>query len=169
VRQAIERFDREVAQLAPTLPDSPRCRGVPGAGPVDAPRLRAAFGEPRERYQSAAEVQQFAGLAPVIARRGHTCGVPWRQHGPQCRRQTVVAWAAQTIPHASWARAFDEQQRATGAAHQAALRALAFTWIRSVYRCWPDRTPDDDAPDLTALKRRGAPQLGAVPKSSNRP
>jgi hypothetical protein len=86
---------------------------------------------------------------------------------PHVPAQTFVEWAAQSIPHSYWARAFDEQQRAKGSAHQAALRALAFKWIRILYRCWQDRTPYDEATDLTALKRRGSPRLGAGQKSSN--
>jgi transposase len=169
VLQAIERFDLEVAHLAPTLPDCPLFRGLPGAGPVYAPRLLAAFGEQRERYRSAADVQKCAGLAPVTERSGHKGGVHWRQHCPQCLRQTFVEWAAQSIPHPYWARALYEQQRATGSAHQAALRALAFKWIRILYRCWQDRTPYDGVTYLTALKRRGSPLLRAVQESSESP
>jgi hypothetical protein len=55
---------------------------------------------------------------------------------------------------------FYEQQRAKGASHQAALRALAFKWIRILYRCWKDRTPYDEVTYRTALTRRGSPLLG---------
>jgi hypothetical protein len=144
-------------------------RALPGAGPVDAPRLLAAFGEQRARYHSAAGVQKFAGPAPVTERSGHKRWVHWRQHGPTCLRQTFVEWAAQSIPHSYWARAFYEQQRAKGSAHQAALRALAFKWIRILYRCWQDRSPYDETTYLTALQRRGSPLLGAVQTSQNRP
>jgi hypothetical protein len=70
-----------------------------------------------------------------------------------------VAWSAQSIPHSSWARVCSEQQRAKGSSHQAALRALAFKWIRILSRCWHDRTPYDEATYLTALKRRASPLL----------
>ena len=93
----------------------------------------------------------------------------WRQHGPKFLRQTFGEWAAQSIPHAYWARAFYAQQRAQGAAHQAARRALAFKWMRLVYRGGQHRTPYDDVTDLTALKRRGSPRLGAVQKSRKSP
>jgi hypothetical protein len=136
---------------------------------VYSPRLLAAVGEPRERSQRAADGQTFAGLAPVTARSGHKCWGHWRLHCPKVRRQTCVAWAAQSSPHASWARAFDEPQRATGTAHQAALRALAFTWMRLLYRCWTDRTPYDEVIYLTALKRRGSPRLRSVQNSSKNP
>jgi hypothetical protein len=51
---------------------------------------------------------------------------------------------------------FYQQQRDKGKAHQAAVRALAFKWIRILYRCWQERTPYDEAVYLQALHRRGA-------------
>jgi transposase len=157
VLQAIERFDLEIAQLAATMPDFALFDTLPGAGPVFAPRLLAAFGEQRDRYASAAAVQKYAGIAPVTERSGKQCWVHWRLQCPTFLRQTFVEWTAQSIPHSYWARAFYEQQRAKGASHQAALRALAFKWIRIVYRCWQNRTPYHEATYLSALKRRGSP------------
>jgi len=49
LRQAIDRFDRALAPLAPTRPDSAWCSPLPGAEAVSAPRLLAAVGAPRER------------------------------------------------------------------------------------------------------------------------
>ena len=159
VLQAVERFDGEIAQLAATMPDFTLFSTLPGAGPVFAPRLLAAFGEQRERYASAAAMQKYSGIAPVTERSGKQCWVHWRLQCPTFLRQTFVEWTAQSIPHSYWAKAFYEQQRARGASHQAALRALAFKWIRILYRCWQDRTPYDEATYLSALKRRGSPLL----------
>ena len=155
----VQRFDREIAELAPTLPDYAVFASFPGAGPVFAPRLLATFGEQRERYASADEVQRYAGVAPVTERSGNKCWVHWRLHCPKFLRQTLVEWAALSIPHCYWAKAYYEQQRARGSSHQAALRALAFKWVRIVYRCWQNRTPYDEATYLNALKRRGSPLL----------
>jgi transposase len=159
VLQALERFDHEIAQLAHTLPDYALFSALPGAGPTFAPRLLAAFGEPRERYHSAADMQKYTGIAPVTERSGNKCWVHWRLQCPTFLRQTFVEWAAQSIPHCYWATAYYRQQRAKGASHQAALRALAFKWIRILYRCWMERTPYDEARYLNALKRRGSPLL----------
>ena len=159
VLQAIGRFDLAIAPLAPTLPDYALFSTLPGAGAVYAPRLLAAFGEQRKRYQRAADVQKFAGRAPVTERSGHKCWVHWRLHCPKFLRQTFVEWAAQSIPHSYWARVFYEQQRAKGSSHQAALRALAFKWMRILYRCWQDRTPYHEATSLTTLKHRASPLL----------
>jgi transposase len=159
VLHALERFAAEIAQLASTLPDYPLFRALPGAGPALAPRLLAAFGEQRERYGSAAEIQRYVGIAPVTERSGNKCWGHWRLQCPTFLRQTFVEWAAQSIPHCYWAAVYYRQQRSKGAAHQAALRALAFKWIRILYRCWQDRTPYDEATYLNALKRRGSPLL----------
>lgn len=157
--QAVERFEHEIAELVPTLTDYALFASLPGAGPTLAPRLLAAFGEQRERYASPEEIQKYSGIAPVTERSGTKCWVHWRLQCPKFLRQTFVEWAALSIPHCYWAKAYYEQQRSRGSSHQAALRALAFKWIRIVYRCWQNRTPYDEATYLNALKRRGSPLL----------
>src|SRR5215813_9489995 len=56
--QAIADFDTAIAQRAQRHPDFPLFHALPGAGPVFAPRLLVAFGEQRERYATAAELQK---------------------------------------------------------------------------------------------------------------
>jgi transposase len=157
--QSVERFDAEIAAVAPSLADYELFDGLPGAGPVFAPRLLAAFGEQRERFESANRMQSYVGVAPVTERSGNKCWVHWRLRCPKFVRQTFVEWAAHSIPYCYWAEAYYRQQRAKGSSHQAALRALAFKWIRIVYRCWQTRTPYDEATYLSALKRRGSPLI----------
>jgi transposase len=105
--QAIEDFDHAIAQLAPTHPDVALFQALPGAGPVFAPRLLVAVGEQRERYTSATDLQQYAGIAPVTERSGNTCWVHWRLQCPKFLRQTFVEWASESIRHSFWARAYD--------------------------------------------------------------
>jgi cyclopropane fatty-acyl-phospholipid synthase-like methyltransferase len=87
--------------------------------------------------------------------------VHWRWQCPKFLRQTFVEWAAQTINKSFWAGAYYRQQRVKGSSHQAALRALAFKWIRILYRCWQTKTPYDESKCLHALKRRGSPLLNS--------
>jgi transposase len=157
--QAIADFDTAIAQRAQSHPDFPLFQTLPGAGPVFAPRLLVAFGEQRERYTSAAELQKYAGIAPVTERSGKKSWVHWRLQGPKFVRQTFVEWAAESIRHSFWAGVFYQQQRDKGKAHHAAVRALAFKWIRILYRCWQDRTPYDESVYLQALNDRGASLL----------
>ena len=67
--------------------------------------------------------------------------------------------AEKTVYRSFWAGAYYRQQRNKGAAHHVAVRALAFKWIRILYRCWQNRRPYDESAYLNALKRRGSPLL----------
>jgi len=158
--QAIKRYEEAIATTAAPLPDYEQLfRRLPGAGPINAARLLAAMGEDRERFHGADEVQKCSGIAPVTKRSGQTTWVHWRWKCPKFLRQTFVEWAAQTINKSAWAGAYYRQQRAKGSTHQAAVRALAFKWIRILYRCWQDRVPYDESKYLEALRRRGSPLL----------
>src|SRR5882724_11424926 len=163
---AIETFDHAIAQRAQSHPDFPLFQALPGAGPVFAPRLLVAFGEQRARYASAAELQQYAGIAPVTERSGKKSWVHWRLQCPKFLRQTFVEWAAESIRHSFWAQLYYQQQRDQGKAHQAAVRALAFKWIRILYRCWQDRTLYDESTYLQALHRRGSSLIQHRAKAS---
>ncbi len=157
--ESIRIYDEEIAGLAPQHPDYDLFNSLPGAGPTLAPRLLVAFGEQRERFASAAEVQKYGGIAPVTERSGQKSWIHWRWQCPTFLRQTFVEWAAQTINKSYWAGLYYYQQRAKGSSHQAAVRALAFKWIRILYRCWVTRTPYDEAKYLKALQERGSPLL----------
>jgi hypothetical protein len=163
---ALEAFDHASAQRAQRHPDFPLLQALPGAGPVFASRLLVAFGEQRERYTSAAALQKYAGVAPVTERRGKKAWGHWRLQCPKFLRQTFVEWAAESIRHSFWAQVYYQQQRAKGNTHQAAVRALAFKWIRILSRCWQDRTPYDASVYLQALNRRGSSLIHNLAEAS---
>src|SRR5262245_29992895 len=102
---AIERFDHAIAERAQRHPDYAFFEALPGAGSVLAPRLLVAFGEQRERYGAAEEMQQYAGIAPVLERSGKQSWVHWRRQCPKFLRQTFVEWAAESRQFSFWARA----------------------------------------------------------------
>ena len=66
----------------------------------------------------------------MTERSGKKSWVHWRRQGPTFLRHTFVAWAAASLRPSCWAPVYYQQQRDKGKAHQAAVRALAFTWIR---------------------------------------
>ena len=70
ILEAIAGFDQAIAERAQSHPDYALFDSLPGAGPALAPRLLVAFGEQRERYGSAQEMQKYAGIAPVLERSG---------------------------------------------------------------------------------------------------
>jgi transposase len=164
--QAIARFDAEIDVVTKSLPDYDLFAALPGAGHIQALRLLVAFGEDRDHYASASEVQRYSGIAPVVERSSNKCWVHWRLACPTFLRQTVVEWVGSTIPRSYWAEAYYRQQRSKGRSHRVAVRALAFKWIRIIHRCWKTRTPYDESVYLKALKNRGSPVLAHVSESA---
>jgi transposase len=166
--KAIGKFDDEIAALSKRLSDYEVFDSFPAAGDAFCPRLQAAFGEDRSRFDSAAEVQRYAGIAPVTEQSGQSRWVHWRFKCSKFLRQTFVEWAAQTIPHSFWAGMYYQQQRARGASHQGAVRSLAFKWIRILFRCWKTGTRYDESRYLKHLQSRGSKLFTvAVPHPEN--
>ena len=81
----------------------------------------------------------------------------WRWAAPKFLRQSLVEWAGQTVPRCAWAKEYYLRQKAAGKGHHAILRALAFKWVRILWRCWKDNVPYDEARYLAALSKRGSP------------
>ena len=156
LREGIAEIEKAIEAVATVHPDFPIFASFPGAGPTMAPRLLAAFGSLRERFGSAHEVQTFSGIAPVIARSGETqFWIHFRWACPKFMRQTFHEFAALSIPHCEWARQFYERQKSRKKGHHAAVRALAFKWIRILFRCWQTATPYQEDLYLRAVEKRG--------------
>jgi len=159
--EGIADLDEKIEEAAAAHPDFFIFNSLPGAGAVLAPRLLAAFGSQRERYGSAGEVQAYSGIAPVMERSGKKKWVHCRIACPKFLRQSFHEWAGHSIARSVWARSYYQQLRSRGKGHHAAVRALAFKWIRILFRCWKDRVAYDESRYLATLARRGSP-LAAV-------
>jgi len=152
----IDALDAMIATEFAAHPDAPLFADLPGAGATFAPRLLVALGTNRDRFPAAAAVQQHAGIAPVTKRSGKSQYVEWRWATSTFVRQSFHEFAQYSLPHCRWAKAYYAEQRRRGKSHHAAVRALAFKWIRIIWRCWYDRTPYDDARYEQALRTRGS-------------
>jgi len=155
----IEQYDDAIATLFKRHPDAFIFASLPGAGPTFAPRLLAALGSDRDRFDSPEALLEYLGIAPVTERSGKSTWVHWRWACPKFLRQSIVEWAGLSIRYSCWANAFYRQQREKGKNHHAAIRALSFKWLRILYRCWKDRRPYDEAKYLFALQQRKSPLL----------
>lgn len=158
----VGRYEQCIAELAERHDDYALYVNLPGAGNALIPRLMTAMGEQRERFANAAEVQMCSAIAPVTIRSGKQCRVQWRHQGSRFVRQTFVEWAGHSIHHSFWAGEYYRQQRAKGKTHNVAVRALAFKWIRILYRCWKDRKPYNEATYLKALQQRGSSLVTSI-------
>jgi transposase len=155
--QAIHKLDRDIEALAKHMPDWDIFDSLPGAGKVMAPRLMAALGSRRERFHSADDLACFSGIAPVKEASGNTQWVHFRRACPKFMRQTFHEWAACSLPFCPWAKAYYDEQRAKKKSHHTAVRALAFKWMRILYRCWQDHQPYREQVYLASRAQRAIP------------
>jgi hypothetical protein len=156
LQKHIHQDEQLIGQTLAEHPDAGLFRELPGAGPMLAPRLLVAFGTDRGRYESAAAMQRYSGVAPVKEKSGGRVWVHWRWNAPGFLRQTLIEWAGQTVMYCDWAREYYQQQKKRGKRHWAILRSLAFIWVRILWKCWQSRTPYNEATYLAALRRRNS-------------
>jgi Transposase IS116/IS110/IS902 family len=64
VVDAIAHFDERIKKLFQVHPDAHIFSSLPGAGPILAPRLLAAMGSDRSRFNSSEEVAKYSGIVP---------------------------------------------------------------------------------------------------------
>jgi transposase len=157
LQEHIADFESAIAQAFAAHPEKSLFRELPGAGAALAPRLLAAFGTQRDRFESPEALQRYFGVAPVTEKSGARKWVHWRWSAPVFLRQTLVEWAGQTVVYCPWAKAYYHQQRAKGVGHWALLRALAFKWLRILWRCWQRSEPYDQEKYLRQLEQRRSP------------
>lgn len=111
LNHGIRQLEKAIEEVVAVHPDYSIFASFPGAGPALAPRLVAAFGSRRERYQSAQQMQSFRGIAPVMQASGRQRWIHFRWACPQFLRQTFHEYAALSVPHSPWAKAFYEKQK----------------------------------------------------------
>jgi transposase len=165
LHQASARLDKAIEQAMDQHPDAALFRSFPGAGPALAPRLLVAFGTNRDRFESAQEVAQFYGLAPVVIQSGNTKATHMRHRCPKFGRQTFHENAGCACKLEPWAKAYYQQQKKRHEdKHHQACRALAYKLIRIYFACWKHRQPYESDHYLCALQKHGSP---LHPKTEN--
>jgi transposase len=150
----IERLEKEIARVFADHQDAEIYNSFPAAGAALAPRLAAAMGEDRTKFDNAAAILNLTGVAPVTIRSGKSKIVAFRLGAPKFQRQTFIEFARVSIQFSAWARQDYLAYRAKGNTHQAAIRRIAYKWIRIIYRCWKNRTPYDEATYMAARATR---------------
>ena len=152
----IAEYEKRIAELFGSHPDSFLFDNLPGAGPALAPRLLTAFGRDRDRFEVASDVSTLNGIAPVRVASGKRSSVHFRWACPKFQRQSFHEFATHSIRFCPWAQTYYQTQIARGKDHHVAVRALAFKWIRILFACWKNRVPYDPERYLKALQSRGS-------------
>jgi transposase len=152
----VEQYDRKIETVFHDHPEAKLFSGVPGAGPALSPRLLVAFGTDRARYEAAGNLHSFSGVGPVTKSSGKTRVVYARRACPKFLRQTFHEFARLSVAQCQWANNYVKYYTGKGKKYHTVFRALAFKWIRILFRCWKNRTPYDDTKHLEMLKKRGS-------------
>ncbi len=163
VIDAIAQFDQRIGEIFDKNPDAEIFSSFPGAGAALAPRLLAVMGSDRSRFGSSQEVAEYAGIAPVTERSGKKNWVHRRFACARFVKQSFHEFAAASILFCDWARSYYDQKKKEGKSHHSAIRALAYRWIRIIYRCWKDRIPYEDGKYMRALRQRRPDWLQSSP------
>ena len=167
--KAIQQLEEEIDKAMQEHPDGKLFKNLPGAGKALAPRLLAAFGSQRDRFKSAEEIAVYSGIAPVTRQSGKTKHVSRRRACPKYLRQTFHEFADCARKWCPWSRAFYQLQRDRGMKHHAAVRKLAYKWIRILYPLWKNRTSYDPNHYLNSLKAKNHPLLCYLERETSNP
>lgn len=162
LNNAIDEFDTELKSLYDKHPDKDIFDSFPGSGNALGPRILSAWGNNRDRYDSADDMQKYSGTAPITKASGKSKIVIRRNACPKFLLQTFHEFAGCSRMSSVWAQAYYEMMRERGKTHHVAIRSLAFKWIRIMYRCWQDRTKYDEVKYLQALKKSKSPLLAFI-------
>jgi transposase len=152
----IAAYDKRIEGLFEEHPEAKLFSNLPGAGPALAPRLLSFFGTDRSRYQAAENVQSFTGIAPVTKSSGRSRLVYFRLACPKFDRQTFHEFARLSVARCQWADNYVNYYTAKGKEYHAIIRALAYKWIRILFRCWKNNTPYDESKYMETLRKRGS-------------
>jgi len=164
LNEAVSEYDKKISDRLSKHPDSHIFTSLPGAGDILAPRLLSVFGTDRDKFDSSDDVQKYSGVAPIIRQSGQMKITSFRYACPKYIRQSFVEFAGHSTEYSMWAKAFYQMQRDKGKSYQSAVRALAFRWIRIIYKCWKDNKPYDELTYLKSLQKRRSPIISQLAK-----
>lgn len=153
-QKTIEELDAKIAEAMKQHPDADLFTNLRGAGSTLAPRLLCAFGSQRDRWEDAESLASFSGIAPVTKQSGKHRHVHRRFACPKYLRQTFHEFADCARRYFPWSKARYRMLRDRGMKHHAAVRKIARSWIRILFRVWKTRVPFDCDRYIANLKQR---------------
>lgn len=153
-RKTVSAFDQEIRKALNAHGDGSLFLALRGAGPTMAARLLCAFGSQKDRWKNADELAAFSGIAPLTRQSGKSRVVLQRWACPKFLKQTFHEFADSARKWCPWTKARYEQLKDAGMKHNAAIRKLARSWIRILFRVWKTGLPFDCDRYIEGLLKR---------------
>jgi len=139
----IRQLDGLIAALLAQHPDGAIIQSFPRSGTINAAQILAELGDDRLRFPTFQQLAAEAGVAPVTYASGKHKGVACRFACNKRLRRALTTWADNSRHSHPWAFAVYRSARRRGCKHPHAIRILARSWLRVLWRCWNDHTPYD--------------------------
>jgi transposase len=136
LKKQIQAYDQEIDRVFKSHSDSLIFTSLNRAGKRLAPRLLAEWGDNRERFSSAKEVQALAGTSPTPYQSGKLSWPHFRWSCVKDFRYVMHHYAWQSTFAESWALDYYQRKRSEGKKHHEAVRALANVWVRIIFAMW---------------------------------
>jgi hypothetical protein len=92
----------------------------------------------------------------VTVKSGKSKAIFFRVACPKFDRQTFHEFARLSLAKSQWARNYVDYYTARGKKFHTVIRALAYKWIRILFRCWQRRVAYNENRYMEALKKRGS-------------
>lgn len=164
LNESILKHDRVIAEhFVQQGQEADRVAALPGAGPILAPRLYVALARHVPNCESPEALACAVGVAPVTDQSGKMRKVYRRLRCDNHTRQSFIEWAKESWKHSAWAGSFVRLRRDKGQGFYAIIRALAYKWLRILWKCWRDGVAYDEAKYLERLRLKGSPLVPEIP------
>jgi hypothetical protein len=137
----IAELERELEDAFRAHPDAEILGSLPGLGTVLGARVLGEFGDAPNRYQDGKRRRCYAGTAPITKASGSRRVVLARFARNRRLADALYLWAFSALRRSAGARALYDRQRARGATHHQALRALANRLVGILHGCLDHHTP----------------------------
>jgi len=141
LNEQIKTLQEQVEDHFGQHPDAEIIRSQPGMGTVLGARVLAEFGDDPHRYRDGKARRNYAGTSPITRASGKRKVITARFVHNDRLADALNAQAFAALTASPGARAFYDQQRATGHGHNDALRRLANRLVGILHGCLKTRTP----------------------------
>lgn len=153
LNQSIQKYDAVIKEEAEKFEQYKIFKSLPGAGDVVAARLLAFFTSDNKKFKDVEEALLRSEVAPVTQASGRAVAVKRRYLCNRFNLQTFTEFAQYSIMISVWAKAYYESRKGS-ASYFTIVRAIAFKWIRIIYRLLQTNQIYDEAKYLEVLKSK---------------
>jgi len=136
LKKQLKFYEEKIGVLMKSHSDHEIFKSLPGCGDVLQAQLMVNFGDNREVFSSYKNIQRQAGTAPITKQSGNFRTVKFRRACNHHFRDSMHNFAFASTSRSLWAKRYYDEKRDKGLTHSHALRCLANTWIKIIYKLW---------------------------------